>query len=151
MLPRNASGLPALFGDLVRLEIELWDAVEARLTADHELTLARFLAMQVIGRRPGCRVQDIAADLAITVGGTSKVVDRVAAAGHCVRTPNPDDRRSSLIALTPAGERLLRDAETTFADELRRRIGGVLTGDGLAAFVATLGALRAAVRQEKTA
>ena len=146
MLPRNGSDLPALFGDLVRLEIELWEVVDARLRAGGEVTLGRFLPMQVIARRPGCRVQDIAEELSITVGGTSKVVDRIAAAGHCTRSPNPDDKRSSLISLTAAGERALARASTLVEDELQRRIGPALTPAGVRELAATVSSLRAAVR-----
>jgi hypothetical protein len=91
--------LAGLFSDLVRLEIELWNAVDARLRAVHDLPLARFEPMQVIARTPQCRVQDIATELSITVGGTSKIVDRLEAAGLCRRQPDPDDGRSSLIEL----------------------------------------------------
>ncbi len=145
MIPRNTSGLPELFGELVRLEIELWDAVDARLLADHGLTLGRFLPMQVLARRPGCRVQDIAEELAITVGGASKVVDRIAAAGHCVRRPNPGDRRSSLIELTPAGERVLAAATASYTGELDRRLGGALGRAEVHDLTATLSRLRKAV------
>ena len=32
--------LGSLFGDLIRLETELWDLVEARLRRDHDLALS---------------------------------------------------------------------------------------------------------------
>jgi DNA-binding MarR family transcriptional regulator len=152
MLPRNTSGssevtgLSVVFGELVRLEIELWEAVDARLGADCDLTLGRFLPLQVIGRRPGCRVQDIAEELAITVGGTSKVIDRIVAAGHCSRSPKPGDKRSSLIFLTAAGERVLTAATAVVEDELERRIGSVFSPGDLQSFGETLSSLRAAVR-----
>jgi DNA-binding MarR family transcriptional regulator len=38
-----------------------------------------------------CRVYDIAHELGITTGGTSKLVDRIEARGYCRRLPNPDD------------------------------------------------------------
>ncbi len=145
MIPWNTSGLPELFGELVRLEIELWDAVDARLLADHGLTLGRLLPMQVLARRPGCRVQDIAEELAITVGGARKVVDRIAAAGHCVRRPNPGDRRSSLIELTPAGERVLAASTASYTGELDRRLGGALGRAEVHDLTATLSRLRKAV------
>jgi DNA-binding MarR family transcriptional regulator len=120
MLPRNRPSapengtdvpdLPDLFHELIRFEIELWDAVDARLRADCGLLLSRFEPMQVISRRAPCRVQDIADELSITVGGASKLVDRIQAAGHCRRRPHPDDRRSSLIELTPAGRQLFTAA-----------------------------------------
>jgi DNA-binding MarR family transcriptional regulator len=63
--------------------------------------------------------------LHITVGAASKVVDRVEAAGHCVRLPNPDDRRSSLIELTPSGTECLTAATAVFDEELRVRFGAL--------------------------
>jgi DNA-binding MarR family transcriptional regulator len=132
-----------LFDHLVRFEIELWDAVDARLKAECDLPLGRLLPMRVMARRPGCRVQDIAAELRVTVGGISKVVDRVEAAGHCVRRPNPDDKRSSLIDLTPVGERLLARAETAFGAELDRLLGDALPAGGLADLTRVLAGLRA--------
>jgi len=102
--------------------------------------------MEVISRTPNCRVQDIAAEISITIGGTSKIVDRIEAAGHCTRRANPDDRRSSIIELTPAGKRLLAKAAVTFEDELRKRLGPALSDSSSAQFTKTLTRLRAAVR-----
>ena len=79
--------LKALFSELIRFETELWNAVDARLRADYDLPLSRFEPMQVIARHGTCRVNDIAEELAITVGGTSKLVDRIEASGHCRRRP----------------------------------------------------------------
>jgi DNA-binding MarR family transcriptional regulator len=115
--------LPALFRDLVRLQIELWNGVDARLRADHDLPLTWFEPLAVIAARPSCRVQDIAAELVITVGGTSKLVDRLEAAGHCRRRPHPGDGRSSLLELTDQGRALLDRAGVSYADELQRRLG----------------------------
>ena len=142
----GAPDLKRLFSELVRLETELWDAVERRLRADHDLPLPQFEFMQVIARTPNCRVQDIAAELSITVGGTSKIVDRIEAAGHCARRANPEDRRSSIIELTPAGKRLLAKASVTFEDELRKRLGSALSHGSSVQFTKTLTRLRAAVK-----
>jgi DNA-binding MarR family transcriptional regulator len=89
---------------------------------------------------------DIKAELSITVGGTSKLVDRIEAAGLCRRRANPDDRRSHIIELTPGGRRLLKKATKTFEDELQTRLGSVVTGRSLDQFGATLIRLRAANR-----
>ena len=136
--------LSDVFSELVRFETELWNAVDARLRADHDLPLSRFEPMQIIGRRSGCRVNDIAYELAITVGGTSKLVDRIEAAGHCQRRSNPDDRRSSIVELTPAGRRLLKAAGATFEAELDDRVGSVVSTRALKQFVETLITLRRA-------
>ena len=70
-----------LFSTLTRLETELWDAVDARVRQECGLPLGRFEAMVVVSSLGMCRVFDIASALAITVGGASKLVDRVEAAG----------------------------------------------------------------------
>jgi DNA-binding MarR family transcriptional regulator len=133
-----------MFSELIRFEIELWNAVDARLRTDCGLLLARFEPMQVISRRTPCRVQDIAEELSITVGGASKLVDRIEAAGHCRRRPNPVDKRSSLIELTPAGRQLLATATASFEDELHQRLGSAVPAASLHQFGETLAALRSA-------
>jgi DNA-binding MarR family transcriptional regulator len=134
--------LSAMFGELVRFETELWNGVDARLRSEFDLPLTRFEPMQVIARTPSCRVYDIAAELSITVGGTSKLVDRIEAAGHCRRVANPHDRRSSLIELTRSGRRLLAKATVVFEEELQNRIGSAVSTQRLTQFEATLRQLR---------
>jgi MarR family transcriptional regulator, organic hydroperoxide resistance regulator len=100
--------------------------------------------MSVIDRLPGCRVYDIAAELGITTGGTSKLVDRIEASGYCRRLPNPADRRSSLLELTPEGQRMLAEAGVAFDQELQRWIGAAVPERTLREFAATLKRVRAA-------
>jgi DNA-binding MarR family transcriptional regulator len=138
--------LKVLFSDLIRLETDLWNAVDARLRSEHDLQLTWFEPMQVMSKYPACRVFDIKEELSITVGGTSKLVDRIEAAGLCRRRANPDDRRSQIIELTPAGRRLLAKATKSFEDELQTRLESVVTGRALDQFGATLTRLRAANR-----
>jgi DNA-binding MarR family transcriptional regulator len=138
------SDLRGLFNDIIRFEIELWNAVDARLKGEFDLPLTHFEPMSVIDRFPGCRVYDIARELGITTGGTSKLVDRIEANGHCRRLPNPEDRRSSLLELTAAGKRLFAEAGAAFDDELERRLGAAVPERTLRQFGATLSRLRAA-------
>jgi MarR family transcriptional regulator, organic hydroperoxide resistance regulator len=84
--------LRRVFDDLIRFEIQLWNAVDARLRSEFGLPLSHFEPMSVMDRQPGCRVYDIATELGITTGGTSKLVDRIEASGYCRRLPNPADR-----------------------------------------------------------
>ena len=119
-------GLVGLFRDLVRLETELWNRLEARVHKAHGVPLAWLEIMQVVDVTEGCRVLDIARALSITVGGASKVVDRVEAAGLCRRQPNPTDGRSNRIQLTEPGVGLLKAADVTYLCRPRRprRRGG---------------------------
>jgi MarR family transcriptional regulator, organic hydroperoxide resistance regulator len=148
------SDLRRLFNDIIRFEIELWNAVDARLKSEFDLPLTHFEPMSVMARLPGCRVYDIATELGITTGGTSKLVDRIEASGYCRRLPNPADRRSSLLELTEAGRRLFAEAGVAFDDELGRRLGAAVPERTLRQFGATLARLRAAgqrVAMEDTA
>ena len=141
--------LGSLFSDLIRLETELWDLVEARLRRDHDLALSWFEPMQVIDTTPGCRVIDIAEALSITIGGTSKLVDRIESAGWCERSPSPVDGRSSTIRLTRPGRRLLTAARRTFTDEVGIRLGAPLSTRELQRFAATVRRLRAHVHEQR--
>ena len=138
------SDLRQLFNDLIRFEIELWNAVDGRLKSEFELPLTHFEPMSVIDRLSGCRVYDIASELGVTTGGASKLVDRIEAGGYCRRLPNPADRRSSLLELTPAGRRLLTKAGTAFDEELQRWLGAPVPERTLRQFAGTLARLRTA-------
>jgi MarR family transcriptional regulator, organic hydroperoxide resistance regulator len=141
--------LKVVFSELIRFETELWNAIDARLQAEFDLPLTRFEPMQIMARRPECRVQDIADELVITVGGTSKLVDRIEASGYCRRRANPGDRRSSIVELTPAGNRMLARATAVFDEELQLRLGDVLPQRSLEQFGATLARLRAAAEAQR--
>ena len=136
--------LKTLFSELIRFETELWNAIDARLRTEYDLPLSRFEPMQVVARRESCRVNDIVEELAITVGGASKLIDRIEASGLCRRRPNPEDGRSSIIELTSAGRNLLDDATETFEDELANRLGSAVSAQSLRQFSETLAKLRIA-------
>jgi DNA-binding MarR family transcriptional regulator len=118
--------LTSLFTDLVRLETRLYNVLDTRLKAEYELPLGQFEFLRFIKATGTSRVYDLAHQMAITVGATSKAVDRLEASGRCRRTANPEDGRSSLVSLTPEGERILAEATPTVEAELQTWIGSVL-------------------------
>ena len=138
--------LKRLYRELVSLEIELWNGIEGRLRAEYDLPLTSFEVLHMLLRRPGPRIQDIAEEFSITVGGTSKVVDRLEAAGLCERHANPNDRRSSIVELTPEGRKLVEGALKVFEEELELRIGSVISEQSVRELTAVLGTLRGAGR-----
>jgi len=141
--------LAQFFEDLVRAETRLYNAVEARLRDRHGLTLGQYELLTIISRREGCRVLDIVREVGITVGAASKAVDRLEAAGWCRRRVNEDDRRSSVLTVTPAGTRLLARARPTFEQELADRLAGVASGRALDQAARVLGALRAELERHQ--
>lgn len=138
--------LKLLYDNLIRYEIELWSAIDSALRTECDIELTWFEILRFVAQRGGCRVQDMAKEFSITVGGTSKVVDRIETAGYCARRANPNDRRSSIIELTPTGRQVLARASTVFERELERRIGAVLDDAAVQAVTATLATLRAAAQ-----
>ena len=123
--------LRAIFDDLVRFETVMWGEIDARLRLECAVSLSNVNVMMVIDSTPDCRVYDIARALAITVGGASQAVDRLEAAGGCVRRANPADRRSSLVELSNEGNALLAKALVVFDDELDRLIRVPLSAPAL--------------------
>jgi DNA-binding MarR family transcriptional regulator len=140
----DESDLKQLFSDLIRFETELWNAIDVRLRTEHDLPLHKFEPMQIIASRPNCRVYDIAGALSLTTGGVSKLVDTIEASGYCKRRPNPDDRRSSIIELTPVGKKALAQATKTFERELDLRLRSSVPARTLVQFSSSMRALRAA-------
>lgn len=134
--------LVALFRGVVRLETELWNRVDAAVQSGHGVPLTWLEILQTIAANPGCRVLDITRTLAITVGGASKIVDRVERAGLCRRVPNPADARSNTISLTDAGARLLAEANTTFERTLGDLIGSAAPAAELDRLTASVQRLR---------
>lgn len=65
------------------------------------------------------RVGDLSRALRITIGGASKLVDRIERAGLLARQPDPHDRRAALVALTPAGRHKLSVAIKTYEAKCR--------------------------------
>lgn len=142
----DTADLYPLFSALTRLETELWDAVDVRLREECRLPLGRYEAMAVIASFGTCRVFDVASALAITVGGASKLIDRVEAAGYCSRNRNPGDRRSSLLVLSPAGTAVLDQGRKVVETELARWFAPALTTQDASTLMDLLTRVRAAKR-----
>lgn len=117
--------------DLIGLEIVLWDRINARLKAEHDLSLAFFQTLHFIGRSSegSLRVGDLGRALRITVGAASKLVDRVEAAGLIRREADAHDRRASRVALTDSGARALADASLACEAEMATVLDATLTID----------------------
>jgi DNA-binding MarR family transcriptional regulator len=136
--------LTPVFTDLVRVETRLYNAANARLRSELDVSLGQFEMLEIIDRVPGCRVLDIVGEMAITVGAVSKAVDRLSAAGWCRREAHPQDRRSSVLRLTPEGEARLAACRPVVEDTLAA-LTEELPADQLPRIASALAALRASL------
>ena len=137
--------LRRLLSDMRRVNARLAAAVDHRLRNELGLPLGLFEPMAVIAESQGCRVYDLAARLGVSSGGASKLADRLEAGGYCRRLPNPDDRRSSFLELTPAGRETIARAGLAVDGELEQLLGTVLSTAQIREFAVTLRCLRSAV------
>jgi len=71
------------------------------------------------------RPTDFAVTLMLTTSGTTKRLDRLEAAGHVTREPDPGDRRGVMIALTPQGRKLVDNAAAKHLANERRILSGL--------------------------
>jgi MarR family transcriptional regulator, organic hydroperoxide resistance regulator len=134
-----------LFTELERASVQIVAAVDLRLRGEAGLPLVLFEPMSVVAGRGNCRVYDLAAELGVSSGAASKLVDRLEARGYCRRLRNPGDRRSCLLELTPAGAARLATAERVVDAELNGMLGSCLSRDEVSQLAALLHDLRAAM------
>jgi len=112
------------FDVLVRYEVTLWNAVDRELGQQGQISLGQLHALRVVSRYGGrARVQELSSDIGITVGAASKLADRLERDGLASRSPNPANRRSSLIALTAAGQQALASAMVVYRGVVARAVG----------------------------
>jgi MarR family multiple antibiotic resistance transcriptional regulator len=131
-----------VFTDLVRAETRLYNAVAERVRAAAGIGAGHFELLRYVRDHPGARVADLASAFAIGAGAASKIVDRLEREGWTERRPNPANRRSSLLALTSAGESVVSRAEPAWQAAIQEILGAAVTAEQLSALSRALGALR---------
>jgi DNA-binding MarR family transcriptional regulator len=75
------------------------------------------------------RPTDFASTLMLTSSGTTKRLDRLEAAGHIIREPDPGDRRGVLIALTSKGRSLIDKAAVQHLANEQRILSGLTAAE----------------------
>jgi MarR family transcriptional regulator, organic hydroperoxide resistance regulator len=140
----TSADLRRILHDLGHAHAQLALPVSRRLRKELGLSVALFELMAVVADRPACRVHDLAAELGVSTGGVSKLVDRLESAGLCRRLPNPSDRRSSLVELTPGGHRTWACAGLAVDEDLHRLVAGSLSAGQASELTSILQALGSA-------
>jgi DNA-binding MarR family transcriptional regulator len=104
-----------------------------------------FEVLMRVGRSPGERLTmtALARQLGLTTGGTTRLVDRVVAAGLVERQSCPTDRRVQWVALSATGEAKLDEALAVHVQDLQHEIFDRLDPAELAVLERALDKLRA--------
>jgi DNA-binding MarR family transcriptional regulator len=84
-----------------------------------ELSENDVLALQYIARAGRLTSTQLATRLGLTSGGVTALVQRLERAGHVLREPHPDDRRSSLLRLSAAAERRLAEVLAPLIEQIQ--------------------------------
>lgn len=72
------------------------------------LSTVQLRAATVLSERPGANLGELAQGMSVSLSVTSRLVDRLVAAGLAERRPSPTSGREISLWLTPAGEQTLR-------------------------------------------
>lgn len=88
------------------------------------------------------RMSDLAAGIALTASGTTRLVDRIEAAGLIRRIACPEDRRVAWCELTPKGREVLARATPVHIKGLREHMAKHLSPEELATLTQLLRRLR---------
>ncbi|MDN5916841.1 MAG: MarR family transcriptional regulator [Pseudonocardia sp.] len=102
-------------------------AVAARSLAavDEDVTLPQYRTLVVLAQYGARRPADLAASLSVTPSTATRMCDRLVAKGLIDRERSDDDRRAVAVALTRAGEQLVRDVTGRRSNELGRLLGAM--------------------------
>lgn len=137
---RGSSEL-TVFARLLRAHSALRRALEARLLAEHGLTLNDYETLLHLAREPGGRLRrvDLAERLLLTPSGVTRLLEGLHRCGLVARATCDSDGRVVYAVLTAAGRQRLEEAAAGHEVVLRDLIGGRLDEEQLE----TLGALLA--------
>lgn len=112
------------FGLLLEAHARLSRVLDAELRDTDGISLQTFEVLLRVHRSPEGRVamSDLAAVLALTNGGVTRLVDRLESDDLVERCPCPSDGRVVHLVLTAHGEEVLRDARAHHVEALERHL-----------------------------
>jgi DNA-binding MarR family transcriptional regulator len=95
-------------------------AISARSLAavEERVTLPQFRMLVVLANAGEMKLIALAERLAVNPSTAMRMVDRLTTAGLTRRRINPDNRRETLLRLTPAGRQIVDDVTARRSDEI---------------------------------
>jgi MarR family 2-MHQ and catechol resistance regulon transcriptional repressor len=129
-----------LMGLIVRTHRRLTESLGRELEQNVGIPLVFFDVLIHVGGAPESRLtmSKLSADVALTTGGVTRLVDRMVEAGLVARENCPSDRRSIYVVLTPEGRAVLERAVAEHIDGIDRHLMAHLGASDRAALEAAL-------------
>jgi DNA-binding MarR family transcriptional regulator len=128
------------FVRLVRGHAAVTRAMNARLVADHGLSINQYEALLHLARADGRRMRrvDLADRLVLTASGVTRMLDGLEQAGYVDRDACPSDRRVTYAVLTETGAEKLQTASESHVADIRAFFESRFSADELAQLVGLL-------------
>lgn len=139
------------------LAVEAWEAlfraqvtIMRRLTAEFpndEISLGDYDVLFTLSTAPDrrLRIKNLGENMLLTQPSVSRLIDRLVARGLVTKTPDADDRRGVIVALTDAGYDAFRRAAVQHSRSIADHLDGALTTDELRTLIDLCGKLKASV------
>jgi DNA-binding MarR family transcriptional regulator len=99
--------------------VEAMSSMRSPEFPDSHVTMAQMRVLMLLSAIGEARMSDLAHELGIAPSTLSSLVDRLVEGGLAARRDDPRDRRSVLVALAPAGSKVLDHFNELGTDALR--------------------------------
>ena len=135
-----------LMGLLVEVHARITRVLGAQMEEACGLPLSWYDAMIRLRRSPGgfTTMTRLAAEVSLTSGGITRLVDRLVESGYAERSNCPTDRRSVYVRLTPAGVAKVDEATASHRAVLEQHLLEPLSDSERGALESALRKLRSA-------
>jgi DNA-binding MarR family transcriptional regulator len=118
---------------LLRVHTALVKALDAELSAEHDLPLSSYEVLITLESAPGRkrRMAELADSVLLSRSGMTRLVDRLERDGLLMRDTCTDDGRGCYAVLTERGAELLTRARPTHLEGVRERFLSCFSSDEL--------------------
>ncbi|MEA2600764.1 MAG: MarR family transcriptional regulator, and catechol-resistance regulon repressor [Acidobacteriota bacterium] len=119
-LERDAEALYDSVSELVRV----YQSLDRDRICCHDISITQCNALEVLARRGGLTLGELAAHLYLDKSTASRVVDALQRKGYVDRTTHPDDGRAVLLVTTPRGKQLYQSIRKGLLADEQRLLAG---------------------------
>ena len=102
----------------------IWSSIEAELQP-LDITAAQFVVFNSIAQGKGRTIGEFCRLLGYDSGAMTRLLDRIEKKGLIRRVPNPEDRRSFLLELTPESRAVFPQAKKRVRAVFKRLLAGI--------------------------
>jgi DNA-binding MarR family transcriptional regulator len=92
---------------------------------EHGIGATDLRALTFLNSNPSATPKQVAEHLGLTTGAMTTLIDRIEKVGLVKRSPNPDDRRSLVLDLTPAGDKVIEDTLGVYLTAFTQALDGL--------------------------